>query len=234
MQHVLVFWTRDAPLSLENFSLLRNSDVGWLEECSGGGQRVTAGRAQSRVSSGRNEQNIESWTPWCESDGGRILFVEDDNTLFPSDYSACQVSIKGRTPGCSATLRNRFVCFYYIILVFLFFTVQMIWYKGAFLSVDHLSIFCCPFLILQCRDVWKRSGYLASSFTSALVQPTDLSWAFSYICMTSTFSRQACIAGFWAWRLFVDPPFTFSLLFLLSLLRPLNPLEIKQSPIPET
>lgn len=102
---------RAATVSLGNFSLLRDSDVGWLEECSGGGHRVTAGRAQSPVSSGRNEQNIESWTPWCESESSRILFVEYYDTLFPSDYSACQVSIKGRALGCSATLCNRYVLF---------------------------------------------------------------------------------------------------------------------------
>lgn len=103
---------RDATVGLGNFSLLRNSDAGWLEECSGGGHRVAAGQAQSRVSLSRNEQNIESWTSWCESEDSRILFVEDDDTLFPSDYSACQMSIKGRALGCSAPLCNRCVCFH--------------------------------------------------------------------------------------------------------------------------
>lgn len=118
--HFLNTW-RAATVSLGNFSLLRNCDVGWLEECSGGGHHVTAGRAQSRVSLSRNERNIESWTSWCESEDSRILFVEDDDTLFPSDYSAWQMSIKGRALGCSATLYNRCVCFHDITSSWFFF-----------------------------------------------------------------------------------------------------------------
>lgn len=39
-----------------------------------------------------------------DAEDSRILFVEDGDTLLPSDYSACQVSIKGRALGGSATL----------------------------------------------------------------------------------------------------------------------------------
>lgn len=200
---------RAATVALGNFSLLMFGDcrnAAAVVTVSGPGEhRVASHQAvmNRTLSPGHGDASLED---------SRILFVEDYDTLFPSDYSACQVLIKGRALGCSATLCNRHGLFiwYYIILFGSCWHIQIIWYKGAF-----QSIFCCPFLILQCRDVWKQSGYLASGFASALVQPTDLCWAFSYICMTSTFSRQACIAGFRAWRLFVDPPFTFSLPFLL-------------------